>query len=767
MHPLRSDASIKRKAPPFAAVGAALLAFAAAIAGQAPATLVPLNHDVPRLSSEINIDGSLDEAAWESALALELNYEVQPGENVPPPVRTVCMVAYDDRFVYFGFKAYDPDPSQIRARFSDRDQAWNDDWVGVVLDTFNDQRRAYEMLSNPLGVQIDAVNDDVGGNYDASWNAIWKSRGRITESGYEVEMAIPFNQIRFQSAGGEQTWGFDAIRSYPRGDRHHIGLFPRDRGNNSYLSQTQKITGMSDASAGSNLEIVPTLTATSSGSREVYPDGEFVPENPIPEIGVSVRWGITPNISLNGALNPEFSTVEADILRLNINQQFALYFPETRPFFLEGADYFNTPLDLVYTRSVTAPIGAAKLTGKQGSNTTGFFAAVDDFTTMLYPGAEMSASQKFEDLKTSAAVARYRRDFGRSSTVGATVTDRRGEDGEYFNTVISADSILRPSSADEIVMSVAASRSQYAPVMIERQVEAGLREDEIFTDTFDDHAFRLVYMHQERGWWTRASYSDTGAGFRSDLGWRPQVNYRGWVAGAAKIWWSDGEKFYNRMAWGGDVDQTVTQSGELLEEEIETWWNVNGPRESRADVNLGSRNKTFEGVSYDDMPYANLYFGIRPGSKLYVEAEFSTGDWIDFANNQPAKQLEFRPAFRLNLGRHLMLRYFHTYSQLDRSEGRLFRVHAPELRVVYQFNVRAFIRAVVQYTDVLRDPSLYSFEIPERSKNLFGQFLFAYKINPQTAFYLGYDDEYVGTDQFQPVEVGRTVFVKVGYAWVP
>ncbi len=94
-------------------------------------------------------------------------------------------------------------------------------------------------------------------------------------------------------------------------------------------------------------------------------------------------------------------------------------------------------------------------------------------------------------------------------------------------------------------------------------------------------------------------------------------------------------------------------------------------------------------------------------------------------------------------------------------------MHAPEARVVYQFNVRAFLRAIVQYTDTLRDPSLYSFEISERSRNLFGQFLFAYKINPQTAFYLGYDDEYLGIDQFQPVEVGRTVFIKVGYAWVP
>ena len=177
-------------------------------------------HVVTRATSEITIDGFVDEPAWNDALALELEFEVQPGENVPPPVRTQVLITYDEDRVLVAFRAFDPDPERIRARFRDRDHAWQDDWVGIVLDTFNDERRAYEFLCNPLGVQTDAINDNVNNRYDVAWDAIWESAGRLTDLGYEVEIAIPFNQLRFQNIDGPQVWGVDAIRSYPRGERH-------------------------------------------------------------------------------------------------------------------------------------------------------------------------------------------------------------------------------------------------------------------------------------------------------------------------------------------------------------------------------------------------------------------------------------------------------------------------------------------------------------------------------------------------------------------
>jgi len=195
-------------------VTAALLLAAASPVGAQSSREHP--YPVRRATSEIVVDGRVVEEAWADALTLELRYEVRPGENVEPPVRTEMFLAYDDTHLLVAFRCHDPDPSQIRARYTDRDNAWNDDFVGVVLDTFNDERRAYELFVNAYGVQMDAVNDDVAGNYDMAWGAIWDSAGRITDAGYEVEMAIPFNQIRFQDADGAQTWGIDGVRSYPR-----------------------------------------------------------------------------------------------------------------------------------------------------------------------------------------------------------------------------------------------------------------------------------------------------------------------------------------------------------------------------------------------------------------------------------------------------------------------------------------------------------------------------------------------------------------------
>ena len=235
---------------------ALLLAAAASPVGAQSSRERP--YPVRRATSEIVVDGRVLEEAWADALTLELRYEVRPGENVEPPVRTEMFLAYDDTRLLVAFKCHDPDPSQIRARYTDRDNAWNDDFVGVVLDTFNDERRAYELFVNAYGVQMDAVNDDVAGNYDMAWGAIWDSAGRITDAGYEVEMAIPFNQLRFQDAGGAQTWGIDGVRSYPRLQRHHIGLFPRLRGANSYLSQEEKIRSKPRIAVSSRSSSSPT-----------------------------------------------------------------------------------------------------------------------------------------------------------------------------------------------------------------------------------------------------------------------------------------------------------------------------------------------------------------------------------------------------------------------------------------------------------------------------------------------------------------------------
>ena len=711
-------------------------------------------HQVTRAASKISIDGKLDDPAWSSATQIELAYEVQPGENITPPVKTICYITYNDSHVLFGFRALDPDPSKIRARYSDRDRAWNDDWVGIVLDTFNDQRRAYELFSNSLGVQIDAINDDAGGNYDDSWNAIWESAGNVTDDGYEVEMAIPFNQIRFQKVDGKQVWGFDAIRSWPRAYRHHIGAFPRERGDNSYLSQAIKIEGMEGADPGSNMEVIPTITANRTDAREELSDPGLADGKAKVDVGASLRWGLTPSMSLNAAINPDFSQVEADVIQLDVNEQFALFFPETRPFFLEGADYFNTNLRLVHTRVIVDPAGAGKVTGKQGKNTFGLFTAQDEITNVLIPGPEGSQSESY-DMRNWSSVGRYRLDFGTASTVGATVTDRRGEG--YANTVGSADAVYRLTSTDRLNLSFAVSRTKYNEQMVS--------DFDLSSADTTGAATLLNYRHSERGWWVEMDGEYFSDGYRSDLGFRPQVGGRGFWTGGAKVWWGEPGDVLQRKAWGAGISQYNKTSGALLEKEVETWANANGPWDSNiwAEADLGKR--AFDGKEFDVWSVGGGIFA-RPTGDLAVELSAEGGDWIDFRQARPGNRLFARPSMTYTLGRHLNLRLSYIYSRLNINQRRLFTVHAPELRAVHQFNTKTFVRLISQLRTTTRDQNLYEDSVNSRTQSLLLQFLFSYKVNPQTAVYLGYNNNKFGDDEFDLTTTDQTWFAKTGYAWV-
>ena len=712
-------------------------------------------HPVRRVTSDITIDGRVIERAWAEALTLELRYEVRPGENVEPPVRTEMFLTFDDTHVLIAFKCYDPEPSQIRARFSDRDSAWGDDWVGVVLDTFNDERRAYELFVNPHGVQMDAVNDDVAGNYDSAWNAIWTSAGRITTEGYEVEMAIPFNQLRFQATDGPQTWGIDGVRSYPRQQRYHIGLFPRARGENSYLSQEEKIEGFEGVEPGRNLELLPTVTAVRTDHRPDAPNGPLEKQRADGDLGLTVRWGITPNVTANLTANPDFSQVEADAVQLDVNNQFALFFPETRPFFLEGSDYFNVRLmNLVYTRTVADPIGAAKATGKHGRHTYGVFSAQDTQTTVLVPGSQESQTERFA-LDTTASVGRYRMNVGRNSAVGVSMTDREG--GGYFNRVFSVDTRHRFSSSDSVSLTYARSATQYNADMQARFDQS--------SDTVSDGALELHYARSTRTWFANAVYADYGNAFRADLGFVPQVGYSRWESQVVRFWHGDGTSWFNQIGVGGSARYLAEQDGSLLDRTV--WGTVSyiGPRETFVFVNIEGRDKVFSGITFEQREMNGRVL-TRPNGGVILSTGFRWGDQIDFTHARAGTGTSLQPGVTLNLGDHWLLQYNHTFNTLDLPQGRLFTANVAETRIVYQINRRTFFRAILQYADIRRDPTLYAGAVDAESRDFFSQLLFSYKVNAQTVLYVGYSDNHIGTHQFQLVQANRTFFVKAGYAWL-
>ena len=712
------------------------------------------SYHVERAASKITVDGVLDEAAWQKATRIDLKYETRPGENVPPAVATEVFVTYDDAHFYAAFRAHDPDPSAIRAHVSDRDNAFNDDFVGIVLDTFNDERRAFEFFVNPLGVQMDMFMDDVGGNEDATWDAIWDTAGRITADGYTVEIAIPLSSLRFPRTEGEQTWSFDALRFYPRSQRARISDHPIDRNVSCYLCQDSKMTGFSGITPGRNLELAPTATASRTDQRRDFPNGSLAEGGVKSELGLTAKWGITPNLTFNAALNPDFSQVEADAAQLNVNTQFALFFPEKRPFFLEGADFFSTPFNVVFTRNVADPSWGVKLTGKEGKNAVGVFAARDDRTNLLFPGSNGSAAASL-GFQTTDAVLRYRRDFGSSSAVGVLFTGREG-DG-YRNHLAGLDGLYRITDADRVRVQFLRSRTAYpGEVVRELGQPAG---------TLADDAYQVAYNHDARDWVAYARYEDVGRDFRADMGFLPRVDYKFLLAGGGRIWNGDWHGF-SRASLSSDWDHREDQQGQRLEQVWEFFGDCNGPLQSYTSFNVSRRDRFFNGRTFRDT-FSTFYSEVQPTGDLYLSLGLNLGGEIDFVNTRAGDVVQVSPSVRYNLGRHLQAQVSHVYQRLDVRGGELFTANLTQLSTVYQLNVRTFVRAIFQYTDIARNPALYVAAVDKRTQALFSQLLFSYKLNPQTVLFVGYSDDSAADGRIDLTRADRTFFLKLGYAWVP
>lgn len=729
---------------------------AEAQASQAAAVVAGAALSVPVTDEKITVDGVLSEAAWKSALTMPLIYETRPAENTPAPVETEIYLTYDEDNLYIAFRAEDPEPEKIRARLSDRDRAFNDDFVGVALDTFNDERRAFEFFVNPLGVQMDLIFDGVNGREDGSWNGIWTSAGKLTATGYVVEMAIPYSTLRFPKGGQNQIWGLDALRFYPRGDRLRLSINKQDRNIDCYLCQLTKIEGFAGASPGRNLEVTPTATAARQDRRDGFPDGKFQQGDTESDIGLTTTWGITPNITFSGTLNPDFSQVEADTAQLDINRQFALFFPERRSFFLEGAELFSTPFRAVFTRNVADPTWGGKLTGKVGKNAIGVFAARDELTNLLFPGSQGSRTTSLP-IKSTDSVLRYRRDLGSSSALGALVTSRSGRD--YSNQVYGIDGLYRFDDSNSVSFQGLISNTEYPDT-----VAAQFGQPQ---GSFDDRALRADFNHRSRNWQAWGRYRDIGPDFRADMGFISQVGFDQWVAGLAHVWWGEEDDWYTNIRLGGDYDVTTDSTGQELEREAEMNLNISGPLQSQISVGGGIRDKFFNGTEFSQTFYFN-WLEVRPTGNLWLGLFTTGGDAIDFGSTRPANRFRIEPNVTYNFGRHLRANLRHTYEKLDVDGGTLFTANLSQLRLTYQFNLRTFARVILQNTDISRSVELFSdpASVAPQTDRLFTQLLGSYKLNPRTVIFVGYSDTYRGDDQINLTQTDRAIFVKVGYAWV-
>jgi hypothetical protein len=717
------------------------------------------NYTVTAATSAIKVDGILDEKAWEDAVVIKVPFEWLPGDNIPAPVDTDCLVTFDTDNFYVALKCFDPEPTKIRAHLMDRDAMdtfIQDDHISFMIDTFNDDRRGFQFRANPLGVQADANFSESEGYEDFSWDAIWVSMGKITEWGWALEIAIPFNQLRFPRTEDVQTWGFSIERSYPRSVRHRMTSHRRDRDVTCIICQFNKITGIQGISPGLNIELDPTLTTIRTDSREDFQMNSDAPMEKgkiDPDPGLTARWGITPNLILNAAANPDFSQIEADVRELEVNTRFAIRYPEKRPFFLEGADFFLTPMEAVFTRTVADPDGGLKFTGKIGKNAFGIFGAYDRVNNLLFPSNQVSSSTAV-DQGVGSGVFRYRRDIGRTSNVGVLYTGRVSDD--YYNHVAGVDGFFQISRTKQFRIQYLHSETKYA--------------DEIATDfgqetgAIGGDALYAEFMHFGRNWLYLFIYQDRHPDFRADYGYIPRVDLRRGSGQVGYTFWGERGDWYNQIRIMFRGDMVYDHDGDLTDRSFDIQAQYQGPLQSTV-VTQYQRSREFYLTEYYDLNQVVFFAEMKPIGGLSFNVMTQYGDTIDYGNARQAIGLNLLPSLEFGLGRHINVNLQHAFQRLSLEGDEIFTANLSQAKLIYNFNVRTFIRVIVQYLDVARNPNLYLFPIPDKTQTIFTQFLFSYKLNPQTVLFIGYSDNYLGMTDIDVTQTNRTFFVKLGYAW--
>ena len=755
-----------------------------------------LHVAIPRIEgAAVHVDGELDEPAWSQAAILTGFSQYLPVDSRPAEDSTEVLVWYGPDAIYFGIRAFEQHSGGggVRATLAQRDNIDNDDNVQILLDTYDDHRRAMVFAVNPLGVQEDGVRtegqDAAAGGMSASGrfdgvtdinpDYVYESKGHLTPWGYQVEVRIPFKSLRYQSLD-PQTWALQVIRNI-----QHSGYqdtwSPTVRASASFLIQAGQLEGLTQLHRGLVMDITPEFTTQVPG--ESGTNGWTY--SATPELGGTVRWGITQNLGLNATANPDFSQVEADVAQVTVNQRFALFYPEKRPFFLDGLENFNTPNRLIYTRQIVQPDAAAKLVGKIGSTNVAYIGAVDQ----PLPADGLPT----DSLNPIFSMLRLRNDIGASSTVGLLLTDWMA--GSFYNHVAGAD-----------------ARVIWRKIWFSSlQVAGAWTRDASGTPRFGPLWDLTLFDRTGRDYGNHAEISGISPDFSTSSGFVPRTN----VVNA---------NLFNRHSWYGAPGATIEQFQTYLL--INQAWHYTdifspslhlaGGLEGSANLEpfmtlrggwqlsgkVGVAHQRFDASAYssyhvdrgiDTVAYGvpNGLYGLWSGSlgvtsparALQFSASTAYGAVPVFDEGSEGRENDINLSVAWRPTVSLRFEGLWTHARITRAtDGSRFSVaNIPRLKVEYQLSRAVFVRYVGQYLaqerDALESRAGYPVLAPNDSGTLVpvaaatsntfrNDVLFSYNPIPGTVVFLGYGASLTEPDAFQFNSMSRTqdgFFLKVSY----
>lgn len=710
----------------------------------------PTMH-INKMNGDIKIDGELNDSGWRGAGKADNFAEHKPGDQTKPPVNTEAFITYDDKNLYVAFICYD-DPKTIRATYCDRDAVGGDDNICLLIDTYGEATWAYEFNVNPYGIQGDYLYSIDGGE-DEAFNAIWESMGKVTDSGYQLEIAMPFSSLRFPNKP-EQTWKIDFWRNHPRDNRRQYSWAAYDRDNPCWACQWGVITGINNVTPGHGLELLPTAIGFQSGGLidAGNPNSEWDSNNPDGELSIGAKYAVTSNMTAEATINPDFSQVESDVAQIDVNSSFALFYSETRPFFQEGSDLFNTYLNAVYTRSINNPMVAGKVVGRINKTSVAFLTAYDEDSPIIIPLRERSALGLAGESVSN--ILRVRRAVGDESHLGVLLTDRRFTD-DGSGSVYGVDGGIRFMNNFKFEFQVLGShvKELNEPDLIDTSFESGIGQMYFDGDahtvaldgeSLDGHNIYASLEMETRNMSLDIDYNEESPSFRADNGFVFMNETR-----SAEITWLY-QMYHNTrfVEWSGP--QLVFgkvwkyRDGTFKDEWVIAKYIAQLTKQTYAQVSGLISREEFRNKRFNNIKHVDLYVQSIFNRYLSFELDATHGFHI-IRNVYPpimGKVLEgelavtARPTERLKITP--IIKY---YKAVKKGSNELIDEDiVVRTKLNYQFTRELYLRFIAQYHDYYRT---WQFDP-----------LITYQLNALTVFYIGsthnfYDYDGLGMKQYQ------------------
>lgn len=707
--------------------------------------------NIIKIENPLEINGKMDNTVWLLADPIEANYEIRPGDNTPAPEKTIIKALYDDENLYFGFVCFDSNPEDIRANLSERDKIFQDDYVIILIDTYGDGQKAYEISLNPFGIQGDLLATDNG--EDLSFDLTWFGAASINDSGWTAEMKIPFKSLAFEEVA-EPNWKFNMVRTIPRSSRTQISWTRIDKDIPSFISQAGQINGLKNLKSSASIELLPYVIGQYNGSLADVddPNSQYTFDGIDGRIGGGIKYSPSPNFSLDAVINPDFSQIESDADQISVNTTFALYFEEKRPFFLIGRELMQTPM--YYSRSINDPLAAGRVIGKNGALSYMLLTAYDRNTVFVVPGDEESSTVE-TNKKSLANIGKLRYDFGDESYIGGLVMSRNMDGGE--NYLVGFDWNYKFwknwNFEGEGFLSQTNELNDTSLVDSDREFGSSGRTAELDGEKYSGNGIHLVLSHNQKHYEFDLVSNHFTPTFQTYNGLFSSTGFHEHFMSHELNFYPENSFIDN---WDLELDASIRHDydGNIKNVSLKpsTFFQFKGQTGVYLNYRLVN-NERYKGEEFKNVNRIFVFINSRPMKELSFNLEGGIGKYI-YRDDDPAIGYghELGASITLKPSPNLNIQFSYNRAGLKNREtdelyydGNIYRTTA-----IYQFSQEAFFRTILQYNSFDKTFRFYP--------------LFSYKLGAFTTFYAGATSNYQNYDSINEIRnTDQQYFIKMQY----